>query len=269
MDLYDHQEYLALCQAVRANPDCDLPRRVVADWLRENGDEDRATYIQCELAVRADQPRKCQRNGFPLAWESGGSGRYPGPLYRPHCRCGTCSTIRRAYLSSRRHIRVTWEGRVVKPAHRRNMHATHFPGPIHFGWNRGFIERVSVLWVRDWLEFGPLAVREHPVRWVDFDRNGCRPYIMPSDPNADIPLNEWDAVWFEEDDHPAGPAPWELPSEIYKLLPRRHFPFAEFNDAETPVDAAESALSEACLKWADQKCRAGTESQTEVKHADT
>lgn len=256
MDLYDHPEYLALCQAVRANPDCDLPRRVVADWLRENGDEDRATYIQCELEVRADQPRACKTTGDYLASMVIADGYYP--LYRPRCRCATCSTIRRSHFASRRHRYWSWEGRVVKPAHRHHLHNPDGPGPVRFVWSRGFIERVSVIRVRDWMEYGPLTVREHPVRQVIFNNECCRPYITPSDPNAHIPPQEWDAAWFEEDDHPAGPAPWELPSEIYKLLPRRHFPFAEFNDAETPEDAAESALSEACLKWADQKFRAGT-----------
>jgi len=45
-------EQQALCAAIVANPDDDLPRLVYADWLEENGDPDRAEFIrlQCRLA---------------------------------------------------------------------------------------------------------------------------------------------------------------------------------------------------------------------------
>jgi uncharacterized protein (TIGR02996 family) len=48
----DHPDYLALLAAVRANPADDLPRLVLADWLRENGQPERADFIevQCEIA---------------------------------------------------------------------------------------------------------------------------------------------------------------------------------------------------------------------------
>lgn len=256
-ELYDHPEYLALCRAVRANPDCDLPRKVVADWLRDHGDEDRATYIQCELEIRADRPRVCQKNGFPLAWRNNHSSRHAGLLYRPRCRCVTCATIRRAYLASRRHKYVSWEARIIRPVVRRQLFTANPAGSIWLWWCRGFIQEAYMTTVGDWMEYGPLLLREHPVQKVMFrDYDRTRPYHTPVDPNAGLPPDEWDAVWFESSDHPAGDAPWELPMEIYNLLPRRHFPFAEFDDAETPEDAAYTALSEACLKWADT--RAGT-----------
>lgn len=255
--LYDHPKYLALCQAVRANPACDIPRFAVADWLRENGDENRATYIECELAVPANQLRKCDKDGTPLS-----SIGFAGPLVRSRCRCRTCSTVRKAYTVSRRHIRVEWESRVVRPAiHRRRAKLRLGPNPIHFCWSRGFIESVTVDGPSTWMEYGVEAIREHPVQRVHFHDEICRPYFTPSDPNSGIPPAEWDAVWFEDENHPAGLAPWELPAKIYNLLCRRHFPFAEFNDAETPEDAAYTALSAACIRWAENQLaqtRAGT-----------
>jgi uncharacterized protein (TIGR02996 family) len=42
----------ALVAAIAANPDDDTPRLIFADWLQENGEDDRAEFIrlQCELA---------------------------------------------------------------------------------------------------------------------------------------------------------------------------------------------------------------------------
>jgi uncharacterized protein (TIGR02996 family) len=50
----------ALLRAVCENPDEDTPRLVYADWLQENGDEERAEFIraQCEAArLAADDSR--------------------------------------------------------------------------------------------------------------------------------------------------------------------------------------------------------------------
>jgi uncharacterized protein (TIGR02996 family) len=46
-------EQVALWAAIRANPDDDTPRLVYADWLQENGEEERAEFIrvQCQLAA--------------------------------------------------------------------------------------------------------------------------------------------------------------------------------------------------------------------------
>ena len=45
-------EWEALMRAVCANPDDDLPRLVLADWLDENGEPERAEFIrvQCRLS---------------------------------------------------------------------------------------------------------------------------------------------------------------------------------------------------------------------------
>jgi uncharacterized protein (TIGR02996 family) len=53
-------EQLALWAAIRANPDDDTPRLVYADWLQENGEEDRAEFIrvQCQLAAIGSDRRK-------------------------------------------------------------------------------------------------------------------------------------------------------------------------------------------------------------------
>jgi uncharacterized protein (TIGR02996 family) len=40
----DHPQYRALLASVLAAPDDDLPRLVLADWLEENGQPERAEF---------------------------------------------------------------------------------------------------------------------------------------------------------------------------------------------------------------------------------
>lgn len=47
----------ALLRAIVRHPDDDTPRLVYADWLQENGDEDRAEFIRLQIAV-AEQPNE-------------------------------------------------------------------------------------------------------------------------------------------------------------------------------------------------------------------
>lgn len=61
-----------------------------------------------------------------------------------------------------------------------------------------------------------------------------------------------DARWFcrlpWDDDR----EPWYVPRPIYDLLEKRDFTFDEYNDAETPEDAAMLALSRACVSYGRQ-----------------
>jgi len=43
-----------LLESVRLNPDSDEPRLVYADWLEENGDPDRARFIQVQCALNSE-----------------------------------------------------------------------------------------------------------------------------------------------------------------------------------------------------------------------
>ena len=53
-------EQVALWSAIRANPDDDTPRLVYADWLQENGDEDRAEFIRVQCALAASPRTKAK-----------------------------------------------------------------------------------------------------------------------------------------------------------------------------------------------------------------
>lgn len=66
----------ALVAAIAANPDEDTPRLMLADWLQENGEEDRAEFIryQCEAArLEESDPRRKELHDhaydlFALRW---------------------------------------------------------------------------------------------------------------------------------------------------------------------------------------------------------
>ncbi len=49
--MFDSPEWLALCRAVVAQPEDDLPRLVAADWLEESGHPERAEYIRVQIGL--------------------------------------------------------------------------------------------------------------------------------------------------------------------------------------------------------------------------
>lgn len=137
----DHPEYLALLAAVLASPRDDLPRLVLADWLEERGQTDRAVYIRCECEFPVDRPRVCERTGHPLA-----SRGVVAPLSRTRCRCRVCSVVRRSHLASRSHICVEWEGDLRRattgPWMERNGGNFNLIPWVDFRWCRGFPDEV-------------------------------------------------------------------------------------------------------------------------------
>lgn len=60
---YDHPEYRAQIAGIRANPADDLPRLVLADWLEERGEVERAEFIRFQVAL--DGPKFTTRAGNP------------------------------------------------------------------------------------------------------------------------------------------------------------------------------------------------------------
>jgi uncharacterized protein (TIGR02996 family) len=52
-DYHAHPEFRALLDTVLANPADDAPRWVIADWVEEHGDDDRAAFIRLQLRAAA------------------------------------------------------------------------------------------------------------------------------------------------------------------------------------------------------------------------
>ncbi len=141
----DHPDYRSLLASVIANPADDLPRLVLADWIEEHGDTDRAVYIRCEVAVPVNKPRHCLTTGEALS-----SRGVVGPLFRCRCRCRTCATVRKAYMASRQHIHVDWNTEILVPGVGKWQQEFVASGytmrvavpHVHFLWSRGFVDEI-------------------------------------------------------------------------------------------------------------------------------
>ena len=86
-DLSAHPQLVALLDAARRDPHDNAPRMVLADWLDEHGDADRAAFIRLQLMLapgaspleppeRQRQQERCRR----LLLRHGGA--WLGPLWR-------------------------------------------------------------------------------------------------------------------------------------------------------------------------------------------
>jgi uncharacterized protein (TIGR02996 family) len=54
--------YADLLRAVLAEPQDDAPRLILADWLDEQGEGDRAEFIRCQCALARRNPRYCRQS---------------------------------------------------------------------------------------------------------------------------------------------------------------------------------------------------------------
>src|SRR5262245_26030833 len=49
--LWAHPQLLALVHAAKLSPEDDAPRLVLADWLDDHGEHDRAEFVRCQLRL--------------------------------------------------------------------------------------------------------------------------------------------------------------------------------------------------------------------------
>jgi uncharacterized protein (TIGR02996 family) len=84
--LSSRPEVLALLREAKESPEDDTPRLVLADWLDEHGDPDRAEFIRLQLrlapgsALRAKERNALQHRSTELLDRHGGA--WMGPLWR-------------------------------------------------------------------------------------------------------------------------------------------------------------------------------------------
>ncbi len=165
-DLQDHPEYRQLVNAVRAAPDDDLPRLVLADWLEEHDAPDWAEFIRAH----------CEAERHPHAARIWADTFTDADAVNPNWQAAlTCARLVRelwpkvAYTlcgdwDERLNPRMEANGRcVVVHPHRAFRQS--------FEVHRGFVERVGVTTAR-WLgeghhdPIGPEIVARQPVREV-------------------------------------------------------------------------------------------------------
>lgn len=124
-DIYDHPEYQAMLAGIRAVPDDDLPRLVLADWLEEHGEAERAEFVrvQCELAKTAGF---IQSNTDQTRWVCDSCGSWESDWHRDWCRFSRLwrrelelwdAHHRKWFTPARHHVTIDREqfGRINRP----------------------------------------------------------------------------------------------------------------------------------------------------------
>lgn len=115
---------------------------------------------------------------------------------------------------------------------------------------RGFLASIECD-LADWLHHGPALVREHPLERVAIrDREPLA--LSGGGPND--PWHGWCAwcdeslvlLGFEDDE----PGPYKLPRWLFRLVKGKGIDSNPFDTYHDSLDAALTALSNACLAWA-------------------
>lgn len=156
----------ALFAAILATPADDTVRLVLADWLQENGQPDRAEFIRVQIRMsrwpdRRPHPR-CRDGREPAPHGYGLAG------YADRCRCPWCTIGRREYLVSRRHIRE-WEYEALAPlvddeaGRRRRLQSDHAWPMAYF--RRGLVGSLAVA-AEDLVAHAAELFRRSPVEQV-------------------------------------------------------------------------------------------------------
>lgn len=226
MNAATHPDYLALLRGVLDAPEDDAVRLVLADFLEENGQVERSSFIrvQCRLAA---WPCECDSEER---------------VYYDECRCGEKFALQRRereLLNAHRREWLTGLPQRWEPAER------FLPRPCPYTFRRGFVERIE-LTAADFLRHAGAIFSAQPVEaatladkrsaWVDY----------PEAPEA-----RW---WREGDGADHTGCSWCLPAPIFDLLPgephARDGGLAKAYTGEDCIlanDAALAALSVACV----------------------
>lgn len=243
-DLQDHPEYRQLVNAVRAAPDDDLPRLVLADWLEEHDAPEWAEFIRvhCE-AARHPHAARIWADTFTDA-------DAVNPDWQPALTCARLvrelwPTVARMHFAEWNEGRMAYvdaDGRCVFV----HPHRTSTPP---FEVRRGFVEQVGIASAR-WLgeghhePIGPLLVARQPVREV-----------MLRDRECGSEAFSWFA-YYDHDDIDTQVANW-LPWCLARQL-KGETSYHEATE-EVPIrdvwqyadrDSAHAALSAAAIEWA-------------------
>ncbi len=228
----------SLLRAVLLSPADDLPRLVLADWLDEHGQPERAEFIR----VQVEEARFDCHHPFAPS----------GPV--PWCR--RCVLRHRGRRLLTRHgaswaagVAVLFDLRRWESTGEKGRRDAVTPGLIGWEFRRGFVAEVR----------GPLdAVRanlpelvgSHPVECVGVtDRDplndaGADAYFGGS---PQSPPRSW--FWLPTRDDDLLPLGWELPDSLYRRVA------SNLGDTHPSLDDAVSALSSALL--AEARERAG------------
>lgn len=133
----------ALLAAILANRDDDSVRLVYADWLQENGEEERAEFIRVQVELTSDPKNKygCRECTSPAV---------VNPAFSEE-EC--CCRYRPLYASSNELLALHGDEWVP--------HCSAM-----WGWERGFVGHIRGIYAADWLAHANAILAQHPVRKV-------------------------------------------------------------------------------------------------------
>jgi uncharacterized protein (TIGR02996 family) len=235
-DVYQHPDYLALLRGVRERPADDLPRLVIADWLDEHGEGDRAEFIrvQCELARRGEgwsEARKEVRRRVLLREISDTAAAI---------LLATAETHPDALQGREQELLAVNAAKWSPPGFLAVTSPDYFGRPDEHRilvYRRGFVESVHGP-LAAWLEHGPAVVASHPVEGVTAtDRE---PW-----PTGDVRPDQQYGWRLTRGEHLADPN--FIPVVVGNCLPGGRGPL---RNRYPTREAALAALSDALLAWA-------------------
>lgn len=214
----------ALLRSVLENPADDTARLVYADLLQEESEHERAEFIRAQVELSTFD------DAYYLSYDN-----------RSMCENSAVPLIKRT-------------AELLHPAWSKDICEMLLPPVMANDWifRRGFISEIT-LPTATFFEHAAAIFAAHPVERVRLtDRE---PFVHPAYNVVPMPPpSQWGAIWpaailrgnQREDEHSS---PWVLPLALRELLRRREFPYAEFNDAFTPEDAAHAEASWACVAY--------------------
>jgi len=201
-----------LLAGILANPE-DMGRRLVyADWLEENGEEERASFVRGQCLGQRVQVR------LPLIRE-----------WVPWLGKRTLSAVWARWHCTIKHVDARGYGGGIRTA----------PAPGRVVFRGGFISEVRCL-LSEWLVYGSQMVRQHPIRCV---------HMVDKTPHDSAALSH---EWFNYDHLLGAEridATDALPGAVFALLPDSTLQTLSAKLYATRQEA-EDALANALLAWA-------------------
>jgi uncharacterized protein (TIGR02996 family) len=230
----------ALVQSVLANPTDDLPRLVLADWLDEHGQPERAEFIRVQCELTREYPQHAKRPDLAAEEWHRGDAEAAGD-------CSGCRLLAREkeLWSRMRSIDLSGLGPIAGP-----LWATAL-GVLHNPWalaplavvRRGFVDEVFVP-IRVFVAQAGRLFAAHPVRAVRL--TDVRPERVEG-----FELTR-DSGWtYFVGDANAGQTPYHLPNALWRHLPRSWY---------RTENEAVAALEDACVAYGRVAARSPTAS---------
>lgn len=187
---HTNPEYRAHLAGIRANPDDDLPRLVLADWLEEHGHGERGKWVRYGIAFEqtlCNLPRRLGETPYTKAGEG----------FCNNTRCRHCGLYRDC-------------SRLADAAVGRN----YFVDPWHLETRRGFITEFTGEFL-EWVEHADRILPESvglTVRLTDHPGLEMRGVPGESERTIRIRSGEFKSPWVWATN-------WDTKQELHKLWP--------------------------------------------------